>query len=109
MTLDGNRYRQLLQSKDPIPAAILENYRIWSKASNPANTVAETRSSVLFDTVAVYLACSHDWCKMETLGLRVTDDGFTRIDNQSKRVNAAVEWKNLDAYRDLLVGRLTAP
>jgi inosine-uridine nucleoside N-ribohydrolase len=108
VTLDGDRYRQLAQSKEPIPTAILENYRIWSKASNPANTAAESRSSVLFDTVAVYLACSHDFCKMENLGLRVTDDGFTRIDDQAKRVNTAVDWKNLDAYRDFLVTRLTA-
>jgi hypothetical protein len=66
-----------------------------------------TRSSVLFDTVAVYLAFTQELCKMEKLGIRVTDDGFTRIDDQAKKVNAAVEWKNLDSYRDLLVARLT--
>ena len=44
---------------------------------------------------------------MQSVGIRVTDDGFTRTDDQAKKVNAALEWKNLDAYRDLLVSRLT--
>ena len=44
---------------------------------------------------------------MEKQGIRVTDDGFTRIDDQVNQVNAAVEWKNLDAYRDFLVARPT--
>jgi inosine-uridine nucleoside N-ribohydrolase len=107
VTLDGDRYKRILDSKDPIPAKIIENYRIWSKANKPENKVAETRSSTLFDTVAVYLACTQELCKMEKQGIRVTDDGFTRIDDKAKKVNAAVEWKNLDAYRDLLVARLT--
>jgi len=104
--LDGDRYKRLLGSEAAIPKAIIENYRIWSKASNAQNTAADSRSSTLFDTVAVYLACTEELCKMERLGIRVTDDGFTRIDDQAKKVNAAVEWKNLDAYHDLLVQRL---
>jgi inosine-uridine nucleoside N-ribohydrolase len=106
-TLEGDRYQRIRDSKELIPATIIENYRIWSKANNPQNTVAETRSSVLFDTVAVYLACSQELCKMRSMGIRVTDDGFTRIEDQAKKVNAALEWKNLDAYRELLVTRLT--
>jgi inosine-uridine nucleoside N-ribohydrolase len=104
--LDGDRYKRLLGSEAAIPKAIIENYRIWSKASNAQNTAADSRSSTLFDTVAVYLACTEELCKMERLGIRVTDDGFTRIDDQAKKVNAAVEWKNLDGYHDLLVQRL---
>jgi inosine-uridine nucleoside N-ribohydrolase len=107
VTLDGERYKRIHDSKELIPATIIENYRIWSKASNPQNTVAETHSSVLFDTVAVYLACTQELCKMQSVGIRITDDGFTRTDDQAKKVNAAMEWKNLDAYRDLLVSRLT--
>jgi inosine-uridine nucleoside N-ribohydrolase len=108
VTLDGERYKRIHDSKELIPAAIIENYRIWSKAGKPENTVEETRSSVLFDTVAVYLACTQELCKMQSAGIRVTDDGFTRIDDQAKKINAAVEWKNLDSYRDLLVARLTS-
>ena len=106
--LKGERYRRMLDSRDPIAVAIIENYRYWSKHDNAKNDVAERQSSTLFDTVAVYLAFRQDLCRMERLGIRVTDQGFTVIDDQAKPVNCATAWKNLDAFRDFLVYRLTA-
>ena len=85
----------------------MENYRIWARAANPNDTAPKTHSSTLFDTVAVYLAMSQEACQMETLGIQITDDGFTRIDPNGNKVRAAVSWKNLDAFRDLLTARLT--
>jgi inosine-uridine nucleoside N-ribohydrolase len=106
--LGGERYRRMRDCADPIPAAIIANYRLWSRHDKPNNDVAERQSSTLFDTVAVYLACQQKLCTMERLGLRVTDQGFTVIDAQAKPVNCAMAWKSLDAYRDFLVDRLTA-
>jgi inosine-uridine nucleoside N-ribohydrolase len=107
VNLDGERYRRVRDSKDVIAATVIENYRIWSKAGNSHDDGAEHHSSTLFDTVAVYLAMSQDYCQMERLGVRVTDDGFTVIDPQANMVNAATAWKNLDGFRDFLVARLT--
>lgn len=108
VTLDGERYRRVRDAQEPVAAAIIANYRIWSQRDNPTNTVAERRSSVLFDTVAVYLAVSQDFCQMERVGLRVTDQGFTVPDPSARAVNAALEWKSLDGFRDWLVQRLTS-
>lgn len=105
--LKGERYRRMLDSRDAIAVAIIDNYRLWSKHDNAKNDVAERQSSILFDTVAVYLAFRQDLCRMERLGIRVTDKGFTVIDDQAKSVNCATAWKNLDAFRDFLVDRLT--
>ena len=105
VNLSGERYAKVRDSKDPVAAAVIENYRIWSGK----NDAAEKRSSVLFDTVAVYLSFSQEFCNMERLGIRVDDRGFTLPDDQAKKVNAALGWKSLDAYRDLLVERLTTP
>jgi inosine-uridine nucleoside N-ribohydrolase len=107
VTLNGERYQRVRDSKDPIASTIIENYRIWSKASKAPSEAAEQHSSVLFDTVAVYLSISHDLCRMERFGIRVTEDGFTRIDEHAKQMEVATEWKNLDGYRDFLVNRLT--
>jgi inosine-uridine nucleoside N-ribohydrolase len=107
VTLEGDLYGMVRTSTSALPAAIIENYRIWSKKQNQGPEVAANRSSVLFDTVAVYLAVSTDLCKMEKLGIRVTDDGFTRIDPQSKEMNVAIDWKNLDGFKRFLVTRLT--
>jgi len=99
--LEGERYSKVRDSKDPVTALIIENYGIWSKNK------AQKRSSTLFDTVAVYLAIHQDFCVMERLGLRVTDDGSTVIDDSANRIATATAWKDLDGYRDFLVTRLT--
>jgi inosine-uridine nucleoside N-ribohydrolase len=108
VTLDGARYQQMLHSQDPVAATIVENYRIWSKAGK-SGAAAERHSSVLFDTVAVYLSFARQFCKMERLGIRVADDGFTIIDDRAKKMDVATEWNDLDGFRDLLVNRLCGP
>jgi inosine-uridine nucleoside N-ribohydrolase len=105
VTLDGARYQKMLHSTDPVAATVVENYRLWSKASNSADQ-AEHHSSTLFDTVAVYLAFARQFCKMERLGLRVNDEGLTIVDNHGKQMDVATEWNDLDGFRDLLVNRL---
>jgi inosine-uridine nucleoside N-ribohydrolase len=106
VTLDGDRYKRILEAHNPVATTIVENYRLWSKSTNNP-TQAERHSSTLFDPVAVYLAVSQRFCVMERLGVRVTDDGFTVIDDQAKKMNVATQWKNLDNFRDLLTTRLT--
>jgi len=108
VTLDGARYQRMLQARDPVPATIVENYRLWSKAGQK-EAEAELHSSTLFDTVAVYLAFDQQFCKMEQLGIRVTDEGLTVIDAQAKPMNVATAWKDLEGFRDLLVNRLCGP
>jgi inosine-uridine nucleoside N-ribohydrolase len=105
--LAGDRYRRVRDSANPIAAAVIENYRLWSTHADANNKAADSHSSVLFDTVAIYLACSQDLCRMERLGLRVNDQGFTVPDDAAKKINAAMAWKDLDGYRDWLVTRLT--
>ena len=102
--LKGDKYAAVRDSKDPLAAALVENYRIWAKGDKPP-----TASSILFDTVAVYLAFSENLVKMEKLGVHVDDKGMTLIDPAAKVMNVATEWKDLSAYEDFLVKRLTGP
>lgn len=106
--LGGEKYQRVFQSQDPIAKAIIENYRVWAIARGMGSPDAfPTRSTTLFDAVAVYLAFSQDWCGMETVGIRVTDDGLTIEDPNAKKMNVAMTWKNLAALEELLVERLT--
>ena len=108
IALTGNKYQRIYRSADPIASAIIANYRIWAAA--PDSRLAATvpmRSSTLFDTVAVYLAFSQELCGMEKLGIRVNDEGFTLEDPKAKQMNVALNWKNLDAFEDLLGQRIT--
>jgi inosine-uridine nucleoside N-ribohydrolase len=106
--LTGEKYRRVLESKDPIATAIIENYRIWSSSGKRGQ--ADRQSSTLFDTVAVYLAAfDRSLVKMETLNIRVTDDGYTVIDPQAKSMHVATEWKDMGAFEDLLAETITRP
>jgi inosine-uridine nucleoside N-ribohydrolase len=110
IALSSEKYQRVLQSTDPIAKAIIENYRLWATARGMGSPEGfPTRSTTLFDVVAVYLAFSQEWCGMETLGIRVTDDGFTIEDPKAKQMKVAMTWKNLPALEDLLVQRLTNP
>jgi inosine-uridine nucleoside N-ribohydrolase len=105
--LKGEKYRKIAECKDPLTRAVIENYEIWHKAGNPQHTGKIEASSVLFDTVAIYLAFTDKLVNIERLPIRVTDDGFTRIDPKGKQVDCAMSWKDLGAYEDFLVGRFT--
>ena len=102
--LEGQKYQAVRRCPDPLIQALMENYRV-SLDRNAAQ--ADTKSSVLFDTVAVYLAFSNELLTMEALGIRVSDDGYTLRDEKAKRIHVAVDWKNLGAFEDFLVERLT--
>ena len=105
--LDGEKCQKILTCPDPLIQALMENNHIWAR--NVAWTHVDThkQSSVLFDTVAVYLAFAEELLKIESLGIEVTDDGFTRVNDQAKTIRVATEWRDLPAFTDLLVERLT--
>ena len=106
--LSGDKYQRVFTSADPIAKATIENYRLWAIARKQGSPEAfPIRSTTLFDVVAVYLAFNQEWCGMETIGIRVTDEGLTVEDPNAKKMNVALTWKNLSALEDLLVQRLT--
>ena len=106
--LAGEKYAAVRDCKDPLTAALIANYRVWAAAGKQGDK-ADRESTTLYDTVAVYLAIQQDLAKMEKLGVRVADDGKTLLDPAAKVLNVATEWKDLPAYEDFLVKRVTGP
>ena len=106
--LSGSAFEQLKTNQDTMVRAMLENYRIWSGKS----TISElTESSVLYDTVAVYLADPgpKPFLGLETLNISVSNQGMTVIDPAGASMTVATTWKNLPGYRNFLVRTLTGP
>ena len=98
-----------------VSLAILQNFEEWAKKRQPkpnpaGQIILEEASSTLFDTVAVFLAFSHDFLKMEELNLSIANDGkMTILDEATENtsiVNCATEWTDMDAFCQLLVERL---
>jgi inosine-uridine nucleoside N-ribohydrolase len=108
--LTGKKYSKVRDSRSPLARAVIKNYRFWSAARTKAGQrdPAETRSSTLFDTVAVYLAYADSLLTMEDLGIRVDDKGYTVIDEQAKKMRVATKWIDMGAFEDLLLSRIIA-
>jgi inosine-uridine nucleoside N-ribohydrolase len=105
--LGGERYQKILRSPKPALKAVIENYRAWAKLVTWDKVdYQELRSSVLFDTVAVYLAYSRELLEVNPIRLRLSDEGLTIPDPAGDEVMAALHWRNLDAYYDHLVEML---
>jgi len=106
--LKGKKYRAVLGCRNPVVQALMENYKVWLKSGRGDwQEQFGLQSSILFDTVAVYLAFSEKLLVMEKLGVRVTDDGYTVVDSNARTINCATEWRNMAAFESLLVERLT--
>jgi inosine-uridine nucleoside N-ribohydrolase len=110
VTLTGKRFAQIQQSEDPLAQAVIANHQGWFEAVRQWPVLrdlnAEVQSSVLYDAVAIYLAFSDEFLEMEQLPITVTDDGKTLIDQAGSSVNCAVDWRNKEAFLDLLANRL---
>lgn len=106
--LTGKKYQLVYKSKRPEARALMENYRIWSPGWVSNKLDRTTRSSTLFDLVAVYMAYSEDLLKMKTLPIKVTDKGMTIIDDSKRPVRCALDWTDLSAFEDEIVKRITA-
>jgi len=119
--LKDQKYQKVLNRNSRLTKALMENYRAWYRQGilNDNKNLSEAQldkrvdqklnssSTTLFDTVGIYLAMSTELVKIEKLPIKVTDDGYTRIDENGKEINCATEWKDLGAFEDLLVERLT--
>lgn len=108
--IKGENYQSVLQSNDPWMKILIDNYQSWLPKAIWLNPRPDPKkiSSTLFDTVAVHLVQSDDYLTMEDLPLRVTDDGFTVIDEHNGRiVHCATGWQDQAAFESNVVEVLT--
>ncbi|OQA04357.1 MAG: Pyrimidine-specific ribonucleoside hydrolase RihB [Planctomycetes bacterium ADurb.Bin401] len=110
--LTGAKYNRIVVSKDPLIESVIENYAFWicrpGFAPNPKFTFSDLHlhSSILYDTVAVYMATETDMLEIQTVGLKITDDGYTIPDPDGKQVRCALDWKKGTAFEDYIVNVL---
>jgi inosine-uridine nucleoside N-ribohydrolase len=109
VTLDGELYQEIYKHDSPLVKALLENSEIFLKNADWIKDADVSKgTSALFDCVAVYLAHAEEFLGMEELNIKVTDDGFTRINPDGKLVRCAMKWKDLGAFKRFLVERILA-
>ena len=109
--LKDEKYQKVAECKNILVKALIENYKIWLGnddiwIGNDDRKKYESRSTTLYDTVAIYLAIAEDFLEMKDIGIRISDDGYTLPDKTAKKIRCAISWKNLEGFEDFLVGRL---
>jgi inosine-uridine nucleoside N-ribohydrolase len=109
IVLRDEKYRSIwCATHDPLMRAVIENYCIWAPRVPWMHcNFFTTRSNILFDCVAVYLAYSEDLVEVERLSFRIDDKGMT-IEDPAGPLSArvAMRWKDQDAFEDHLTRRL---
>jgi len=108
--LDGDRFASLKASEKPLTQAVMANHFGWFEAVSDWPVLkdmdAQAQSSILYDSVAIYLAFSEALVTMETHPVLVTNDGKTLIDQAGEPVRCAMDWQDKEAFLDLLTERL---
>lgn len=103
-------FQNVINCEDPLTQAAVENHFAWAKIAQdwPGHSTIDLqqRSSVLYDTVAIYLAFSEEFLAMEQLAIAVSDDGKTLEDSNGQLVNCAMNWRDYDSFISLLETRL---
>jgi inosine-uridine nucleoside N-ribohydrolase len=109
VSLTGKRYHAIWSATDdPMLRTLIESYCIFAPRQTWMNcNFFTTRSTTLFDCVAVYLAYSEKRVEVETISFDITDDGFTkRSANGPFRARVAIRWKDRDGFEAHLADRL---
>jgi len=107
--LKEDGFRKVRDCSHVLTQAVIENHRLWTQGFGGQlykGLDPEAQSTVLFDTVAVYLAFAEDLLEMETLNISIDDKGYTVIAESGQPIRCATGWKDLGAFEDLLVERL---
>ena len=107
--LDGENYQRVWRAMDdPIARAVIENYCIWApRVPWMTCDFFTTKSSTLFDNVAVYMAYAADCLEYETIRFDVNDEGFTvRDEDGPYTAQVAIRWRDLPGFYDHLTERL---
>lgn len=109
VSLRGENYHAIWSAtNDPLLRALIESYCIWAPRVPWMNCdFFTTRSSTLFDCVAVYLAYSENLVETERVRFHITDDGFTVQDPEGPlQARVALRWRDLAAFESHLSNRL---
>jgi len=110
--LEGERFQRLLGGRGSLLQAALDNHFSFFEAVADwpgfSSMDPQVQTSVLYDTVAVYLAFSETWLTMERLPVVVTDDGKTLLDESGREISCATGWRDREAFLDFLTDRLLA-
>lgn len=105
--ITGPAYARIRDSHDPLTRSCMENYRIWARRVDWMTVdYEETRTSVLFDNVAVTMAYDTRYFAFEEIPCHLTEEGLTLTEADGPSVQAALAWRDLGGFLEHIAVRL---
>jgi inosine-uridine nucleoside N-ribohydrolase len=106
--IKGDNYHSIWCADDPMLRSVIQNYCIFAQAAIWGHfDFFTTRSTALFDCVAIYLACEEELVEIEDITFNVTDLGLTpRMADGQFKARVALRWKNQPLFETYLTERL---
>lgn len=105
--LTGDLYQQVKASTVPALQALFENYRYWvDLVTWEKPDYYDERSSNLYDLIPVYMAYSSELLAIDSVKIEVDDKGYMHRSEDGHLIDAALQWKDLDAFYIHLAERL---
>lgn len=107
IVLSGENFDRIMNCNNTIVNLIKENFGIWVKKRRRTKLMEEEhKTSILFDTVAIYLGFSEELLNIEELKIEVTEKGLTRISEKGNNIRCATSWKDEQVFKNFIVNRL---
>lgn len=107
IVLTGDNFERIMHCDNTIVKIVKENFKIWAKENRLTKLITEDKkTSILFDIVAIYLGFSEELLNIEDLKIEVTEKGITKISEKGSNIRCATSWKDVQAFKDLIVNRL---
>jgi inosine-uridine nucleoside N-ribohydrolase len=107
IVLSGENFERIMHCDNPVVTSIKENLEIWIKKRKLTELFkTQKKTSILFDTVAIYLAFSEELLNIQNLKIEVTKIGQTKVSEKGILIRCATSWKDVQAFKDLIVQRL---
>ena len=104
LRLNGESLQRVRESTCPLVQSLMGSVDCWAECLKDEEW--PDRSSILFDTVAAYLSFGSELLKMEHINLVIDDEGYMRRSKQGAPVEYALDWNDMDGFKELLSERL---
>lgn len=105
LRLNGDDLQRVRKADCRLVRSLMESVDCWARSVNHSEW--PERSSILFDTVAAYLCFETEHLKMERLNLLIDEQGFMRRSAQGAAVDCALDWQDINGFKQMLAERLT--
>jgi len=93
IVLSGKHFERIMNCDNTIVNSIKENFEIWAKKNDLTELITQDKkTSILFDTVAIYLGFSEELLKIEDLKIEVTDEGMTKISENGNSIRCIFKY-----------------